>query len=204
MKVIHKDHSTGRAKLRLETLDDLWHLDNLLEPGNEAGANTQRREETKSDKLRAERGEKKRMFLMLKVEKVEFAEFSDRLRVLGTITEGPQDHGEHHTLNLTMGDELTVGKGRWKRHHLDLLDQAQRSSKAPLVTFVAIDDDEAVISVLRGYGIQVIAKVPSGGSGKQYGGGSSKGSGGSSGSASSSKKAPPAAFVINNFLQLSL
>jgi len=42
----------GRIKFAVETLDDLWHLQHLVEPGNIVTAPTLRREHLKADKLR--------------------------------------------------------------------------------------------------------------------------------------------------------
>lgn len=168
LKVIFKNHQTGEVKLRLETLDDLWYLDHLLDAKDTAKAVTYRREETKSDKLRAERGEKRRMYLGLAVEKVEFHDFADRLRVHGTITEGPQDLGSYHTLNLGEGDDVTIVKPIWKRHHQELLKDAEDATKRPLVTILSLDDEEATIAVLRQYGVNKVADIKSNASGKQY------------------------------------
>ena len=91
MKVLHQDRFKGEIKMQVEVSDDLWHLYNILTPGDLVYASTYRREEAKSDKIRAERGEKKRMTLGIRLEKVEFGEFDNRLRLLGVIEEGPQD-----------------------------------------------------------------------------------------------------------------
>jgi len=93
MKVLLKDENAGKIKLLVESIDDLWHLNHLIQEGDLAYALTYRREESQSDKLRSERGEKRRMYLGLEVETVEFHDFADRLRVHGTIKEGPQDIG---------------------------------------------------------------------------------------------------------------
>ena len=167
MRVIHRDMKAGELKLLVQTEDDLWHLYNILEKGDLAYALTYRREETKDDKLRAERGEKRRMKLGIRVENIEFHEFSDWLRILGVIESGPQDVGSHHTFNLTVGENISIIK-YWRREHLDRLTDAENSAAQPLITFMAIDEDEAVLAQLREYGMKEIAKIASNRSGKQY------------------------------------
>jgi protein pelota len=109
------------------------------------------------------------MFLTIKVEKVEFADFSDRLRMLGKITEGPQDHGQHHTIDLEPGDDVTIHKERgWHHHHLERIKEAQAASRMPLLTFVALDDETATIAVLRPQGLQVVANISADIQGKQF------------------------------------
>src|SRR5207247_8981980 len=99
MRVLHRDPKTGEIKMRVENPDDLWHLHNLLLPGDLVRASTTRREEVKSDKVRPERGEKVRVTLTIRVEGVEVEAFSDRLRITGGIVGAPQDLGRQHTVH---------------------------------------------------------------------------------------------------------
>jgi len=168
MKVLARYDRERGIKLILETIDDLWHLHLLLKEGDEAKALTSRREEQKADKLRSSRGDKVKMVLGIEVQKVEFHPFSDRLRVHGTIKTGPRDLGSFHTLNLGLGDNVTIYKQEWARHELQRIRDAEEATKRPLVTICAIDDDDATIGQLRQYGVQQSATVPSGLSGKQY------------------------------------
>ena len=167
MKIKHRDSRTGELKLRIQNLDDLWHLYNVIEAGDLVFALTTRREETRADAIRAERGEKKKMRLGIRVESVEFHEFSDWLRVHGVIEVGRQDIGSYHTLNLSVDDDLTIQK-QWSRHQLDLMERAEKSAEKPLVTLLAIDDDEATVAQLREYGVKQVANVRSHRSGKFY------------------------------------
>lgn len=167
MRVIHQDRKTKKIKLMTESIDDLWHLSNLIDENDLVYSLTHRREEVKKDKIRAERAEKKTMFLGIRVEKVEFHEFSDRLRIHGIIEDGPQDLGSYHTLNISNGDKITIMRD-WKSHDLDRIKEAVDASKTQIVTFLSIDDENAVIALLRQYGIQHIATILSHASGKLY------------------------------------
>jgi len=127
-----------------------------------------RRDEAKTDKIRAERAEKKRMVLGIQAEKVEFHESESRLRILGTIVEGPQDVGSHHTLNLGEGEVLTVRKVEWTPSKLERVRRSVEDARRPRLLFVALDNDEAVIAVARQFGMQEVARICSTGSGKMY------------------------------------
>src|SRR6266705_3389470 len=118
----------GPDPMRVENRDDLWHLHNLVLPGDLVRASTTRREEVKSDKVRPERGEKVRVTLTIRVEGVEFQAFSDRLRITGVIVEGPQDLGRHHTLNVAVEDVLSVIKA-WHPHELRRIDEAVATNR---------------------------------------------------------------------------
>lgn len=173
MRVLKKDLKAGEVRLRMESLDDLWHLYNLVSIGDLVRAMTYRREEQKSDKLRPERMEKRRLLLGIRVKEIEFHEFSDRLRLTGVIEEGEMDHGQHHTLNLTIGDDLTIVK-MWKPHDLQRIDEAVAATNRPLITCLAIDDEEALLAQVLGYGIKNAAVIKSGRQGKMFPGGRTK------------------------------
>ena len=110
------------------------------------------------------------MVLTIRVEDVEFHDFSDRLRIHGIIEEGPQDLGSHHTINLKVGDykEVTIIKEEWKPSHLQRLDEALKSRGKNDIIAVSLDDEEACIAVIRNSGIQIVAEIESGKSGKLY------------------------------------
>ncbi|HUT27515.1 MAG TPA: mRNA surveillance protein pelota [Methanomassiliicoccales archaeon] len=168
MKVLHQDRFKGEIKMQVEVADDLWHLYNILSPGDLVYASTYRREEAKSDKIRAERGEKKRMTLGIRLEKIEFGEFDNRLRLLGVIEEGQQDVGSHHTLIMEEGEVLSVIKSQWKPSQLERVRRAVEDSKKPSVIFVSLDDDEATVAVMRQFGVQRLADIIASGHGKMY------------------------------------
>jgi protein pelota len=168
MRILGKDTASGSIRIMLEADEDIWHLFNVLEEGDTVTASTTRREEKSADKLRAERAEKKRMTLGIRVEKIEFSEDDVRLRVLGTIETGPQDIGQHHTLIFETGDDLLITKTKWKESQTDRLDRAVKDSRKPKILFISLDQDEATIAVLRQFGLKEIATVRSMRSGKQY------------------------------------
>jgi protein pelota len=157
MRVIYKDLKHGRVKLTIETLDDLWHLQHLVEPGDIAASLTWRRERAEVDKLRPERPKKKPIKLSIKVESVEFHKFANRLRLLGTIIEGP-DMGKHHAFSLEPGSTLTITKA-WRPDHLDRLREAVRASRRPRVLLVAMDDESAELGLVRQYGLERLGTI---------------------------------------------
>ncbi len=155
-------------RIQIETDDDIWHIYNVLEVGDLVTASTLRRDSSVTDKIRAERAEKKRMTLGIRVEKIEFSEDDLRLKVLGTIENGPQDIGQHHTLMMEVGDSPIVDKKHWKETQLERLKRAAADTNKPRMVFVSMDQDEATIAVLRQFGLKEIATIRSGRSGKQY------------------------------------
>lgn len=170
MRVLFKDLKHGEIKLIPENLDDIWHLYNIIDEGDLVRAVTFRTDEQKDDKIRAKKAEKKRMKLGIRVIEVKFHEFSDRLRIHGTIEEGPQELGSYHTLNIEADkmDKLSIVKEQWKDYQLQRIDEAVKLRNQSILTFASIDDDSATIAVLRQSGIQWIADIDSKRSGKMY------------------------------------
>ncbi len=167
MKILRRDLKAGSIKLLPQNLDDLWHLYNLVEPGDLVRATTYRREERRTDKVRPERRDKVRLKLGIRVESVEFHEFADRLRVHGVIEEGARDLGSHHTLNVEPGSRVDVVK-EWREPHLRRIREAVEATEEPLVTLVSLDDEAALVARMHQYGIREVAEIRSRGGGKLY------------------------------------
>ncbi len=165
MRVLGEDFSSGDVRLQVESEEDLWHLFNVIEAGDLVTASTTRREEKSADKIRAEKMEKKRMTLGIRIEKIDFSDEDLRLKLLGTIETGPQDIGQHHTLIFENGDNLTLHKDRWRTTQIERIRRAVTDSKKPRIIFVSLDQDEATIAVLRQFGLKEITTIRSGRSG---------------------------------------
>ncbi len=168
MKILHQDARSNEIKLMPQNIDDLWHLSNLIDERDLVFAMTFRRKEELSDKLRTERMEKVRMRLGISVERVEFHESDDRLRILGKIVSGPQDIGEHHTLMLSPGDDITIVKPVWRSHHFDRIKRSVAAAEKPSIVFVSIEDTEAVVAAAREYGLKEHATITRNPGGKMY------------------------------------
>ncbi len=145
----------GEIKLIPESLDDLWHLKYILEPGDVVYSLTKRASES-SDKIRSDK-EMVTVRLGIEVEKVEFHRFANRLRISGKIVGGVEDSG-YHTLNIGVGKELSIIK-EWKKEQLERLERAVKASSRPEVVIVTIEEGDAVIGVLRQWGVEEVASI---------------------------------------------
>lgn len=170
MKILFKDPKQGEIKLVAENLDDIWHLYNIIEEGDLIRAVMFRTDEQKDDKIRSKKAEKKRMKLGIRVEKISFHEFSDRLRVHGVIEEGLQDLGSYHTYNIDAEkmEKFSIIKEEWKQHQLERLEEAVKQRTQSILVFVSLDEDTATVVILRQSGIQHVADIDSRRSGKMY------------------------------------
>ncbi len=155
MKIVEENlrGKKGEIKLIPESLDDLWHLKYIIEPKDVVYSWTKRVRES-NDKLRSDK-EKVTVRLGVEVEKVEFHRFANRLRITGKIVEGVEDSG-YHTLNITVGKELSVIK-EWKDEQLKRLKIA--TQKRPEVVIVTIEEGEAVVGIVREWGVEEVFDV---------------------------------------------
>ncbi len=148
----------GEIKLIPETLDDLWHLRFIIEKGDIVFATTKRVSQS-SDKLRSDK-EMVTVRLGIEVEKVEFHRFANRLRISGRIVAGVDESG-YHTLNVTVGREISVIK-RWKDEQLERLKRAVEDSRRPEVVILTVEEGYAVAGALRQWGVEELFEERSG------------------------------------------
>ena len=160
MKILDTKLKRGIVKVVPQSLDDLWHLYNVIYPGDQVYAQTTREVKIEEEYARPKQGRRVSVFLGIKVEKVYWDRTLNRLRVHGTIVEVPENisaKGAHHTLNITVNKPLTIIKPDWQKHQIERLKRASRA-EAPPIVIASIDDEEYCVAVLRQYGIDVKAE----------------------------------------------
>ncbi|WP_134671827.1 mRNA surveillance protein pelota [Halorussus marinus] len=142
-----------RISLVPESLDDLWHLTYVLEPGDRVSGDTTRRIQRNDDQMRDTGGEREHMYVTIEVDDVEFHKFANRLRVSGTIADCSREDqlGQHHTLNVEETKEIEIEK-RWKRDQLDRLEEAEAATDNPDVAIATVEEGKAHIHAVTQYG----------------------------------------------------
>ncbi len=144
----------NEIRIKIDNLDDLWYLSTILAPGDLVFGTVFRKEERSGDMVRSKKTARKKIRVGINVERTEFQEFSDRLRVMGVIVAGPEEYiGQHQTINVGVGDEISVVK-EWSKSDMQLLEEAVKNAQRPMVYFLAIEHGLAVLAVLRSYGVQ--------------------------------------------------
>jgi len=156
LKVLEMNLKKGFVKVVPESLDDLWHLYNIIYKGDEVYAYTTREIKQDEKYARAKRSERVSVFLGVKVEKVFWDRLLGRLRVHGTICQAPEivPTGAHHTLNIGVNTPITIVKEEWPRHHLERLEAAKKASEKPII-LIAVDDEGYAIATTTQYGVEV-------------------------------------------------
>ena len=169
MRVLKKNlrGDEGEITLLPESLDDLWHLQHLIEPGDLVFALTHRKVQAATDKARPEKLERRPVRLGIQVEEIEFHIYSNWLRLHGVIRSG-MDIGSYHTLNIEVGTDLSIIKYHWRLDQFQRIEEAVAESQRPKVVLALVEEGEATIGVLRQFGVQTVAELRSG-SGKGAG-----------------------------------
>lgn len=146
MKILSKNLKQGEILIQITSLEDLWHLSHVLEEGDIISGKTERKlkigEEPNIKTIR------KKVFLEINVEKVEFEPDNNSLRLLGTISKGPDDIslGSYHSFSLSERDEIKIKKN-WPKYLLNRLEEATKPKSKGLI--VLFDREDAIIAELK-------------------------------------------------------
>ena len=170
MRITNQDKKQGLIEVVPETIDDLWHLSHIVEVNDYVSTLTARRiQDNNSSKTRADRGVKKKFFLGIRVEKINFHKYTGMLRFTGIIESGPEDLiplGSHHTINVQLNNSIRIKK-IWNKWSLERLNQAIEASNRANEIIVAIEDNTTELGIIKQYGIDYIGPIIGDISGKQ-------------------------------------
>ncbi|NWF97149.1 MAG: mRNA surveillance protein pelota [Candidatus Thorarchaeota archaeon] len=162
MKVMKRDLKEGSITLQVDTLDDLWHLYNIVSSGDRVVSRTVRRVRVGDEDSRKQESVRRPMTLVLLVDDVSFHTFSNRVRIKGTILEGPSDLvsiGSHHTFNVEPGSVLTVRKDHWPEYLLKRITEAEKERASAVTLLVTIEDGSAELFLVADFGLREAVSV---------------------------------------------
>jgi len=154
LQILRMDLRNDKIKLRIDNLDDLWTIHKTVRPGDLVLARTFRREKIDTEDARPERGEKKPVFLGIRVEKVELHKYVNMVRLLGRIERGV-DVGSYHSLNIEPRTQFSIVR-EWNSSEIRNLRSAVKDSKRPSVLVVALEEGEASFGIVRQRGVDFL------------------------------------------------
>jgi protein pelota len=170
LKVIKREPDLWRV--RVADIDDLWTLGHLCQKGRLLGMLGERRDQTTAGQEggRAKAAERKRMWIVLRIESHENHAFSDVLRVHGIIEEAPIDKGSHHTHMISVGDEVEIRAESFPQTDLDLLQRSAKETGKGRLAIAVVEHDEVNLFEVATHGIREVAQFTLRGGGKYTGG----------------------------------
>lgn len=154
MKQLSLKLKQGEVKVLVENPDDLWFLNNIIDKGDIVKGKTLRKIKATEEAA----AERKKVFLAVCVEKIEFT--ATELRVSGKVTEGPEDvpHGSYHTFSIELGSVISIIKKEWLKYQLDYLKEAT-SVKPPKIIICVFDREEALFAKLSRDGYEMLTTI---------------------------------------------
>ena len=157
MDLVFCDLKKKEFRLRVATLDDLWHLSHFLSVGDVVIAKDERKVRL-GDADAKSRVVRKVFSLSVRVERVTFAQ--DVLEVVGTVVDGSDEvaSGSYHTFRFAVGDTFFVTKSKLLAFQKKHLDDACSSAKST-VLLVALDREVASFGLLQGYGLAFLGEI---------------------------------------------
>ena len=169
MRILKIDRKNRLLKVTPEIIDDLWHLERVIEKGDLVSGATDRKIKPK------EQGEKHirvKLFLVVEVEKVEFNNETGNLRVNGLIRDGkPADLielGASHSIEIELGKTVSITKKEMKQFQIERLEKAAKATKQGNVLLVALDDERADLGLLKEFKLEEKGTIWSGKTGKRF------------------------------------
>jgi protein pelota len=162
--------SSGKAYFVIpEDADDLLILRRIIENGDYIIADTTRVIKQTKEYARPDKGERIKVRVSIRVERISLDDVVDRLRIAGNIANSNNElvpRGTHHSLTVQVGDTITIDKDRrWHDIEINILKKSGNNSTFILV---AIDAQEGAVAKVSGTHLKIIPNIYSGQSGKRY------------------------------------
>ena len=168
MRILKIDQKNRIIKVVPEVLDDLWHLERVIEKGDVVSGSTDRR--VKREEI--QKSERVKMFLRLEAETAEFHKFSGKLRVQGKILEGKPEElveiGAHHALELELGGTVQIGKKEWKQYQVKRIEKAKQATGKGKLLLCVLDDEQASFALLKEFELEQKGNIFSHKTGKMF------------------------------------
>jgi protein pelota len=157
MIVQNLDQKNSRLSVRIDSLDDLVFLKQIIESGDFVTGRTYRKIKLGEEGSR-QKSIKKSVKIKLRVDKLAFDRF---LRIHGTVEteiEGIAMHSAH-SIEAGMGTELEKEKEGWKKYQLTLIKNAEEASKAPKALICVLDDEQASFAHITSSGYTKLGRI---------------------------------------------
>ncbi|KAJ2315389.1 Translation factor pelota [Coemansia sp. RSA 2611] len=148
---IEKNQS-GSVRLIPQEPEDMWHVYNLIQKGDQLTASTVRgvKSESKTGSVSTDRV---RLSLTIAIEDVFFDSYACALRINGrNIAENKfVAFGQYHTLDLEMNQPFTLGKAEWDLISLQRVKDACDITRQADVAAVTMQEGLAVVCLMTQY-----------------------------------------------------
>lgn len=167
MEIIKQDFRKGYARVKITDLEDLWHLSQVILPGDLVQGRSVRKVkiETGSEKAVVS---KKTIIVKICVEKINFDKGLESLRLNGKVVNEIDDvpKGSYHSLDVSVNDMIDIEKDEFLDYQIKYLKEASSGKKARIL-MVVLDREEAAFGLVKAHGIDMLSEL-SGTAEKKY------------------------------------
>ena len=168
MKTTKIKDSENRIAIIPEEPDDLFNLRRVIEIGDNIIADTTRVIKQDKEFARPDKGERIKVRINLRVEKISFDDTIDRLKISGIIITSNNEsipRGLYHSIGIKINDTIILEKSRWDEDYIRLITSSVSEFKYILIS---MDSEETSIAKLNGTNLKITPNIYSGKSGKRY------------------------------------
>ncbi len=159
MEIIKQDFRKGYARVKITDLEDLWHLSQVILPGDLIQGRSVRKVkiETGSEKAVVS---KKTIIVKIDVEKISFDKSLESLRLNGKIVNEVDDvpKGSYHSLDVGLNDMIDINKEEFLDYQIKYLKEASSGKKAKILMIV-LDREEAAFGLVKAHGIEMLSEI---------------------------------------------
>ena len=157
----YSDDSGESTLLQLEEDEDIWHLYNLVVPGDRVKGTTTRKIVIERAGGVQSESERKTFTISLLIDRADYDAASASIRYSGNNV-GESEFirmGQHHTMSVTVGDQLTITKQNWDSASKNTLTEALDVSRRASVVVCLIDSGVCNMYMLTSVLMKDLAKV---------------------------------------------
>lgn len=162
--MIKVDYNKKVMEIRPFSGEELWKVYHLIDKNDLASAETIR-----VVKICEDEKTRRKVFMKITVEEVEFDVPSETIHLKGRVLDCPEDlegvKGHYHTLTIRIGDRLILEKHEISPIHMRILNQEINTRK---IIIVAIELGTATIAIVRDYGIMESSVIEQDITGKNF------------------------------------
>jgi protein pelota len=163
MRVLAKnidELGNGSVGIIMQEDDDMWHAFNLIHKGDAIKAVTFRKikEESKTGSVVTT---KKKLTLVIKVERIDYDTDGPSLRISGVSASENKymQLGQHHTIELELNLPFTLYKRKWDELHLERLDLASNPEASCELAAIVMESGLANICLITNTSAVVKSRV---------------------------------------------
>ncbi|MDD3084166.1 MAG: mRNA surveillance protein pelota [Candidatus ainarchaeum sp.] len=169
MKIIKIDKKLNEIIVLPETIDDLWHLEKIIQKDDIILGKTDRKIKPSKE---GEKVIRQVIFVKLLVENIHFQEFSENLKISGIILDGkPKEFIElkaHQSIDIKISEKLKIIKKEIQKWQIERLKKAEEESATSEMLTIILDDESAELAFINQYSINKKALIRTKKQGKMF------------------------------------